>query len=274
MALDFNKLKKSVQKSAESLRQSVSEVAEKLPESVKDYKVPESVKGLAQKGQDALTMLKSKGEEAINQQREKRAQQEEAVSSALRVQSEQETVLSIKDSLRLIYALIISDGTVSNEEKLKFCEIGQELDPEFASYQALLIDEGTHLLNSPSVDEDDYYDTIHNHVSEIIHSASISKEHGVRGKILIWDLITVAYSEGDYSSNEKRLLRFIAKCVGVDYAVLLEMEHTIRTLLALEAEENWLKNTNRPYTAVEERINELEDRKNTIMTGIYALMAD
>ena len=90
----------------------------------------------------------------------------------------------------------------------------------------------------------------------------------------MWDLLTVAYSEGEYSSNEKRLLRFIAKCLGVDYAILLEMEHTVRTLLAIEAEENWLKNTDRSYAVVEERVNELTERKNTIMLGIRTLMVD
>ena len=103
---------------------------------------------------------------------------------------------------------------------------------------------------------------------------SAPKESGIRGKILVWDLLTVAYSEGEYSSNEKRLLRFIAKCLGVDYAILLEMEHTVRTLLAIEAEENWLKNTDRSYAVVEERVNELTERKNTIMLGIRTLMVD
>lgn len=274
MAFDFNKLKKSVQKSAESVRQSVSEATEKLPESVKEIKVSDSVKDLAQKSQNAFTTLKSKSEEAIAQQKEKRAQRKEAVSEALQMQSEQEIVLSIWDSLRLIYSLMIADGSVSDEEKAKFYEIGQEIDPEFAAYQADVIEEGDRLMAMPSEDNDDYYDNVHDHVSSIIHSASLPKEQGIRGKILLWDLLTVAYSEGDYSSNEKRLLRFIAKSVGVDYAVLLEMEHTVRTLLAIEAEENWLKNTDRAYAVVEERVNELTDRKNTIMLGVRALLAD
>ena len=274
MGLDFNKLKKGVQKSAENLRQSVTDTTEKLPETIKDHKVPGSFKDFAQKGQNAFTALKSKGEEAIAQQREKRALQKEAVSEALQIQNEQEIVLSIKDSLRLIYCLIIADGIVSDEEKHKFCELWQELDPEFSSYQVQLIDEGNHLLDTFSEDEDDYYDNIHNHVSEIIHKTSAPKESGIRGKILVWDLLTVAYSEGEYSSNEKRLLRFIAKCLGVDYAILLEMEHTVRTLLAIEAEENWLKNTHRSYAVVEERVNELTERKNTIMLGIRTLMVD
>lgn len=274
MAFDLNKLKKSVQKSADTIRHSVTEATEKLPESVKEINVSESVKDLAQKSQSAFTTLKSKSEEAIAQQKEKRIQRKEAVSEALQLQSEQEIVLSIRDSLRLVYSLMIIDGSVSDEEKAKFYEIGQELDPDFAAYQTDVIEEGNRLMEMPSEDDDDYYDTVHDHVSSIIHSASIPKEQGIRGKILLWDLLTVAYSEGNYSTNEKRLLRFITKSVGVDYAILLEMEQTVRTLLAIEAEENWLKNTNRSYAIVEERVNELTDRKNTIMLGVRALLAD
>ena len=54
----------------------------------------------------------------------------------------------------------------------------------------------------------------------------------------------------------------------------MEMEHTIRSLIAIENEEEWLKSTDRPYKVIEERINELADRKNTIMQGVNALIAD
>ena len=274
MAFDLNKLKKGAQKSAENLRQSVSGAAEKLPDSVKENKVADSVKGFAQKGQGVFSALKAKSEETMAQKRDKTALQKEAVADALQLQGEQEIVLSVKDSLRIIYCLMIIDGKVSEEETARFCEIGRELDPEFEAYQNALVDEGTGLMNMPSEDEDGYYDNIHDFVSQIIHTGSRQNNSGIRGKTLIWDLLAVAYSEGEYSASEKRLLRFITKSLGVDSAVLLEMEHTVRTLLAIEAEEKWLKDTDRPYTTVEERVNELTERKNTIMMGVHALLAD
>ena len=274
MAFDLNKIKKNIQKSADSLRQSVTEAAEKMPETVKEGNVQNSVRDLAKKGQNVFSSLRAKGEEAIAQQREKSGHQKEAVSDALQSRDGQEMLFSIRDSLRLIYSLMVVDGAVSDEERERLFEIGQELDPNFASYQTSLDEEGTGLLNKPSENEEDYYDNVHDHVSNIIHTAAVPKGNGLRGKILLWDLLSVAYSEGDYSAEEKRLLRFISKSVGVDHAVLLEMEQTMKTLLAIEAEENWLKNTDRPYAVVEERVNELADRKNTIMQGVQALLAD
>lgn len=268
MAFDFNKLMKEIQKSAESIRQSVKETAEKMPESMKDIKIPESVKDLQQKGQTAFEEAVAKTKKALKPEPAEPAHKEQADPVV------QELTLSIKDSLRLCYCLIIVDGTVSDEENARFCELGRELDPEFESYQESIIEDGLSMLQRSVEDGDEYYDIIHDCVSDIIQSSAPPVENGVRGKLLLWDLLTVAFSEGEYSSSEKRLLRLIARRAGVDGTVLLEMEHTLRTLLAIEAEENWIKNSDRSYAVVEARINELEDRKNTIMLGVQALMAD
>lgn len=265
MAFDFNKLKKEMQKSVESIRQSVKEVAEKMPESMKDIKVPESVKDLSQKGQAAF-------EEAL--ERTKKVMNPEPAHEEVAVPAVRELVLSVKDSLRLCYYLIIADGTVSDEENVRFCELGRELDPEFESYQESIIEEGISLMQRAAADKDEYYDSIHDCVNDIIQSSASPVENGVHGKLLLWNLLTVAFSEGEYSSSEKRLLRLIARRASIDGTVLLEMEHTLRTLFAIEAEENWIKNSDRSYAVVEERINELEDRKSTIMLGVQALMAD
>jgi hypothetical protein len=52
----------------------------------------------------------------------------------------------------------------------------------------------------------------------------------------------------------------------------MEMEHTIRTLMAIEQEEEWLRNSNRSYAIVESHMNELADRRNAVMRGVNALL--
>ena len=52
------------------------------------------------------------------------------------------------------------------------------------------------------------------------------------------------------------------------------MEHTFSTLLAIEKEEEWLKSSDRPYKVIEERVKELQNRKNAIMQGVNALIMD
>ena len=52
------------------------------------------------------------------------------------------------------------------------------------------------------------------------------------------------------------------------------MEQTLRTITALKKDEEWLKSMNRPYSVIEEQVNELKERRETIMTGVHALMED
>lgn len=60
----------------------------------------------------------------------------------------------------------------------------------------------------------------------------------------------------------------------IDAIVIKEMEQAIQTLLALTEEEKVLKTSNRKYSEVEVYINEIADRKQTIMQNVRALMLD
>ena len=134
--------------------------------------------------------------------------------------------------------------------------------------------QGIDFVSIASVDSEEYYDQIHDYVGDLIKEENFYQTEGVRAKWLIWNLLAIAYSEGDYSTNERRLMRYIAKKSGVDNTVLLEMEHTFSTLIAIEKEEEWLKSSDRPYKVIEERVVELSNRKDTIMQGINALISD
>ena len=84
----------------------------------------------------------------------------------------------------------------------------------------------------------------------------------------------MAFAEGEYSENEIRLIRNISRQMDIDSAVGKEMESTLRTLLAVEQEADWLKKSGRPYADVELHLNELADRKNAVMQGLTALLLD
>lgn len=286
MALfDIKKLKENVTKSTEGIMKSISDTAEKLPESTKNFNLADSMKGAATKGQAAFDILKAKGEEALSAQQEKKVNTKTAIKDALSDQRSKEAVLSIRDALHIMYCLMAIDGTISEEETDKFDEIGKACDPDFAAYRDGLVEEclaaarmetvyGHSFVPETPEEEEDYYNQIHDYVGDLFKENSFYATDGMRGKILIWNLLAIAFSEGDYSANERRLIRYIARRAGVDHTVLLEMEHTISTLSAIEKEEEWLKSTDKPYKVVGVRINELADRKNMIMQGVNALIAD
>ena len=160
------------------------------------------------------------------------------------------------------------------------CHSEIQCDQNFATYKQELIAEcntaaqGVEFVSLGSGEDDDYYDQIHDFVGDLIKEENFYRTEGVQARGLIWNLLAIAYSEGEYSASEKRLIRYITKKCGVDYAILLEMEHTFNTLLAIEKEEEWLKSSDRPYKVIEERVKELQNRKYAIMQGVNALIMD
>jgi tellurite resistance protein len=275
MALfDLKNIKKNIQKSADDLKKTVSDAAENLPDSVKNINVGDSAKDAANKGKSALGSLVSKGGAALGDKLDRTKKTDEAVKTALEkgTNAAGERIVSVKDSLKLIYCLMAADGSISPEEEEKFREIGNSLDPDFEQWK----DELTADLSMKEAvlpDEDEYFDFIHDYAAEILYKAEDTGE-GIGAKTLIWDLLVMAFSEGDYSANERRLVRFAAKALSIDPAIPLEMEQTLRTITALDKEEEWLKSMNRPYSVIEEQVNELKERRETIMTGVHALIED
>ena len=277
MALfNLKDLKKNVQKSAGGIMKTVSDVTENLPVPVKNIDVGEPAKEIAQAGQSTLETLKEKGEGVLGGQLKKEAKPDTRSninSSTRKSPLNKEMTVSIRDSIRLIYCLMSADGVISPEEEATLLEIGKELDPSFESYRDEIVDEGTQLMRVNAADEEEYYDLIHDHAAKIIYEAG-DAETGIGAKALIWDLLLMAFSEGDYSANEKRLIRFITRALQVDPAVALEMEQSIRAIRAIETEEVWLKETNRQYSRIEERLRVLKNRRENVMQGVNALMVD
>ena len=261
-----------MQKSADDLKKTVSDVAENLPDSVKNINVGDSAKDAAHKGKSALENLISMGGAALVDQLDRTMKTDEAVKSALQTDTSGERMLSGKDALKLIYCLMAADGSISPEEEEKFQEIGNSLDPDFEQWKDELT-EDLSMKEAVLTDEDEYFDFIRDYATEIIYKSKDTGE-GIGARTLIWDLLVMAFSEGDYSANERRLVRFAAKALSIDPAIPLEMEQTLRTITALDKEEEWLKSMNRPYSVIEEQVNELKERRETIMTGVHALMED
>ena len=264
---DLNKIAKNVQKSAEGIAKAVTDTIDKAPK----VNVADVMKDATKKGQEALDSIASMGKSIIS--KPESAENKSEKGSAKQEASSRELIISTEGALKVIYFLMSIDGTISPEEEEKFDSVGQELDPSFDDYKTELLEGCQNVLKDVLVQED-YYDIIYDQVSEVIRSSASEKQEGIRGKLLLWDLYAVAYSDEDYSESEKRLIRAVCRAMHIDAAVALEMEQTLRTILAIEKEENWLKTTTRQYSIVEDRLNELADRKQAIMQGIQMLIAD
>ena len=269
---DLKKLTKNVQKSADDLKKTVSDAAENMPDPVKNINIGDSARDAAHKGKSTLGALVSMGGAALADQLDKTKKTEEAVKSALETGENRERILPVKDSLKLIYCLMAADGSISPEEEEKFREIGSSLDPDFDQWKDELIADLS-MKEAVLSDDEEYFDFIRDYATNVIYKSEDTGE-GIGAKTLIWDLLVVAFSEGDYSANEKRLIRFVSRALEADQAVLLEMEQTLRTITALNNEEEWLKSMNKPYAVIAELVDGVTERRDTILAGVRALMAD
>ena len=252
----------NLNESFQELTKKGGEALQNIQESAKNININESIQDITKKSGEAFdNMVKSGGELIDN------------AMQAMKKPEEPNDFITSEDALKILYYLMSIDGAVAAEEMDKFDAIGTDTDPEFDSKKETILEECRGKI-AKAFDEEDVYDTIHDAVSECIKHSQSTSEGSIRPQLLLWNLTVVAFSEGEYSELEKRLIRYITKQLGFDNSMILEMESDIRTLLAIEKEEQWLKSSNRQYMEIEVHMNELADRKNTIMQGVQALMLD
>lgn len=238
--------------------------------------------GALQKAADAAKVAKLAVQDMAadaKQSREKKkadAQKAAAKETIVAAESEKGTAPEVKciatrNALQIIYYLMAADGTVSHSEEETFDAIGAELDPNFSASKPAIIKNCQAKLEK-IIDPEDYYDVLQDGVEDAILSSNVVADTFITPKLLVWDLLTIAYSDESYDERERKLLKYIVRKLGVDKAVFLEMESSMLTILDIEKEIAWIKTTDQPYLTIEARINELMKRKAVIFESVKDLI--
>lgn len=237
----------------------VKKAQESLPENMKDINVQESMMEMARKGTAAFAKFAKEAK-----------QTDIAAKEVLSEQKAKDITLNPSEALKIIYYMMAIDQNVTIDELETFQSIGNDMDPEFNNYKETLISECNGVIGNV-LDENDHYDNIHDQISNIILSSSGGI---IKGKLLLWNLLAVVYSDEDYTESEKRLAKSIARTMKIAPDILMEMENTVSTIRAINEEEAFVKASDRRYVEVEAIVNELADRRNAIMRGMYALLTE
>lgn len=180
--------------------------------------------------------------------------------------------IATRNAMKIMYYLIAADGVVKPEEEEKFDYIGTEASPDYESFRDSIIEECKKQLEK-GIDEEDLFDVIRDGVENELITSVQTEDTYITPKLLIWNMISVAYSDGEYSDIERRLIKAVVRRLDIDKAVLSEMESSFSALLDLEKELEWIKTTNRPYLTIETMVNEISDRKNAIFENIKDLIS-
>lgn len=180
--------------------------------------------------------------------------------------------ISVRSAIKIIYFLMAADGEIYHREEEKFDSIGMELDPDFLNSKEQIIQECQAALDK-AIDPEDYYDALQDGAEEALLSSQQTGGIFISPKHLVWNLLSVSYSDDKYNDTERRFLKYIVRKLNIDKAVFLEMESSILTLMDIERELTWIKTTNRPYLTIEAMVNALADRKNVIFESVLDLIA-
>ena len=185
---------------------------------------------------------------------------------------EKRITIPVRNALKVFYYLIAADGKILDEELRKFDEIGTALYPAFEAHKSEIIEECNEQLEN-TIDPEDYYDVLQDAVGEAIDSSSYDGGSFITPRLLLWNMLTIAYCDGDYAEQERRLLKCVVRKLNIDKAVFLEMENSILTVTELENELQWIKTTDRPYLQIEAMVNRINHRRDTIFESVMALIA-
>ena len=164
-----------------------------------------------------------------------------------------------------------ADGKIFHNEEEKFDAIGKELDPDFVDHKEQIVKECQIQLDKV-IDTEDYFDALREGVEDALLYMKTTDDTFITPKLLVWDLLTVAYSDEKYNEVERKLIKHIVRKTNIDKAIFLEMESSILTLIDIEKELDWIKTTNKQYLVIEAMVNELKDRRNAVFESVKDLI--
>lgn len=254
----------------EDIKAKISETVDQTKSAIKDIDVQELKSTIADKTEGTIEVTKKQVEKTVDSL--KNARVEQVDSNDIETKAFKVTSLSSHDALKIIYYVMASDRVINKDEEDKFNEIGNALDPNFAENRDSIISECKDQL-SKKIDDADYYDVIQDGIQDALISSMNVIGTPITPKLLLWDLLTIAYSDNRYDEVERKLLKYIVRKCDVDKSVFIEMESSLLTLMDIEKELTWIKTTDRPYLQIEAIVNELADRKNVIFESVKDLIA-
>jgi len=171
--------------------------------------------------------------------------------------------LDEKSCLTLIYCVMNADGNLLPEEEQEYKEICNEFNPSIDSLALL-----------DTIKNENCSISVEDLVNMTLGESKNNLDGTVNPKLLIWDLIAVAWSDHQYSKDERDLISNIREKLNIDETVQMEMEQSYQTIIAVEKEKEQLKQADIEEDSRKKKLSELDKRENVIRTSINTLVMD
>ena len=181
------------------------------------------------------------------------------------------SAISADNAVLIFYILMNADGVMSPEEEVQFNLLAEALMPAYSENRETIIEKCDQVIKKTQ--EADNKSEAMQSLLEAIVSGEQNIDFGiVGGKLLIWDMLTIAYADNNFSDEEKDLMAFIINSFGIKQEDFVEMVNCQETMLDLEREIEWLKDSDKPYRTIEDMIAEIRSRQDVIKMEIESLV--
>lgn len=175
--------------------------------------------------------------------------------------------------LEIVYLMMNVDGRVDSAEQAKFDEVGGQMIEDYPAVKEEILKECNQILKEEAPLEK-MYDVVLSSTNRVLEKAKGTENGLFAPKLLVWDLMMIAYSDGNFDDNERRLLTYIAHSLGVDKTTILEMEDHYLTLVDLDREAEWIKSTDRSYLEIEKQLTHIKKRLDDVQSHIKTLIEE
>ena len=179
-----------------------------------------------------------------------------------------------RKTIEIFYYFLAIDGEVTGDEKSKFDEIAMEIDPEaYAEYKDELLSLCNEYIENAKKDND-FYDLIQEKVDRILDESDAEITEGISRRLMLWDLYVLSMGDNIIEESEKRFIGHVARTLGVEKSVILEMEQLIQTAMLISKQLNDLNSSNRNYSEIRPLVDETEKRKLVVLDAAKSLIED
>lgn len=166
-----------------------------------------------------------------------------------------------KEMLKCAYFMMSADGKITLSELQKFDTFGRQYYA-FESERDRIIKDCEEEIKQQGINEA-MKSCLQYGCQPWIWIRSNQKRY------VLWILVNIAYADGEYAAAERELVRYAAKEMGMNESLVLEMEDSAETLLALKEKEKFIAERKSRHAALGKNMQKDWD---DVINSIHALV--
>ena len=140
-----------------------------------------------------------------------------------------------KNALKILYYMMAMDGSIYDEERSAFDEVGRLVDDRYDSFRADILWECQNTALTKG-EGDTVFHLLDAAAKEFKDLGNVLTDDCIPGRLLVWNLLVVALSDLNYTDPERRLVDEAVRKLEIEENDFLQMEQVLRAKAAAERE--------------------------------------